>query len=137
AVCASVSRIVVDAVDSAGEAGGVAWSVGTSPLSVLRLSGGDNVFRGLVLKGTRGLSPPRQLDTLVITGGTAQRNRIEQCVILGPTSGDGVSVDHDAGQPEGLGDNVIAASRIACAKDRGIKVDYGGVVTIEQSCVHD
>jgi len=53
AFCFTGDRIVVDALDHLGEPGGVIWSVGTRNISLLRLLGSENVFRGLVLAGRR------------------------------------------------------------------------------------
>jgi len=74
-----------------------------------------------------------------MTGARARRDRIEQSIFLGPTCGDTVSVDTDAGQPDdaGPGDNVIVDGRITSAADKGVKVDFGGFLTIERTCLHD
>src|SRR5438552_11768761 len=49
------------------------------------------------------------------------------------------NVDSDAGQPDddGPGDNVIVDGRITNAADKGVKVDFGGFLTIERTCLHD
>src|SRR5262249_59531902 len=64
---------------------------------------------------------------------------VEQWVVIGPRCGDAVSVEKGAGAPdaEGPGDNVVVASEIKNAKDKGVKVSVGGYATIERSCVHD
>ena len=175
ALCFTGSRVVVDALDADGEPGAVVWSVGTRALSLLRVYGSDNVFRGLLFEGSRTqqnsaqptcpyapaqptcpdptrpncpdpakpdcptTKPDCQVDTVAITGSKARRNRIEHSLVVGPTCGDALSVDSDAGQPDdqGPGDNVIVESRITGAADRGVKVDFGGFATIERSCLHD
>ena len=175
ALCFTGSRVVVDALDADGEPGAVVWSVGTRALSLLRVYGSDNVFRGLLFEGSRTqqnsaqptcpyapaqptcpdptrpncpdpakpdcpiTKPDCQVDTVAISGSKARRNRIEHSLVVGPTCGDALSVDSDAGQPDdqGPGDNVIVESRITGAADRGVKVDFGGFATIERSCLHD
>src|SRR5206468_3775423 len=140
-VCFLGDRIVVDALDRSAQPGGVILSVGTCGRQVLRLYGSDNVLRGLVFEGSRkpNPKPPCQVDTVAMTGARARRNRIEQSLFVGPTCGDTVSVDSDAGQPDddGPGDNVIVDGRITNAADKGVKVDFGGFLTIERTCLHD
>src|SRR6185369_10353456 len=65
--------------------------------------------------------------------------RLEQCLVIGPTHGDAVSVSNDAGEPENgtSGDNVIDASELTGARDKGMKVTTGGHVTVRETCVHD
>src|SRR5438094_2429552 len=126
-VCFLGDRIVVDALDRSAQPGGVILSVGTCGRQVLRLYGSDNVLRGLVFEGSRkpNPKPPCQVDTVAMTGARARRNRIEQSLFVGPTCGDTVSVDSDAGQPDddGPGDNVIVDGRITNAADKGVKDD--------------
>src|SRR5438876_4857579 len=140
-VCFLGDRIGVDALDRSAQPGGVILSVGTCGRQVLRLYGSDNVLRGLVFEGSRkpNPKPPCQVDTVAMTGARARRNRIEQSLFVGPTCGDTVSVDSDAGQPDddGPGDNVIVDGRITNAADKGGKVDCGGFLTIERTCLHD
>ncbi|MFN8544475.1 MAG: right-handed parallel beta-helix repeat-containing protein [Candidatus Binatia bacterium] len=140
-LCFTGSRIVVDALDHAAAPGGVILSVDTCGRRLLRLYGSDNVLQGLTLEGSRKPDPvpPCQVDTLGITGPKARRNRIAQAVIFGPTCGDAVGTDDDAGQPDDVGsaDNVIESSRITGAADKGVKVDFGAHTTIAQSCLHD
>ena len=130
ALCFTGSRVVVDGLDQNGLPGAVVWSVDTRDLSVLRLYGADNVFRGIVFDGTQETAPTSQLDTITITGGDAHGNRIEQSVVRGPTGGDAVSVEATANN------NVIIDSELTRAADRGMKINAGGA-TIVGSCVHD
>src|SRR6185503_3213015 len=114
-------------------------SVGTCGSSLLRLYGGDNVLRGLVLRGSMHPAASVAVDTIAIAGATTRRNRLEQCIIEGPTLGDGVSIQEGAGGPDGNPDPEIAVIRgeVRGAEDKGIKVLSGGVVRVERSCVHD
>jgi hypothetical protein len=138
ALCFTGSRIVVDALDTQGERGGVIWSVGTRTLSLLRLYGRNNVFRGLVFAGSQSPTPVGQADTVVITGAAAQANRIERALVHGPTLGDAVSTDSGAGGPsDGSGTNVIDDSEVTGAEDKGLKVSTGAHLTLRRSCVHD
>jgi hypothetical protein len=110
--------------------------VDQQPLSVLRVYGSDDVFRGLVFDGTQMSSLTQQMDTVAITGASAQRNRIEQSMVNGPTKGDTVSVDTSAGG-EGDDANVVDACELTGAQDRGLKVTTGAHAVIRRSCVHD
>jgi hypothetical protein len=141
-LCLTGDRIVVDALDRNAQPGGVILSVGACGRQVLRLYGADDVLRGLVFEGSRKPSPTLpfcQVDTVSVTGEHARRNRIERSVILGPTCGDALSIDNDAGQPdaEGPEDDVVVDTRITGAQGKGVKVDFGGTGTIARSCVHD
>jgi hypothetical protein len=161
AICFGGSDVVVDGLDANAKPGSVVWSVGTSDLSVLRVYGSRNVFRGITFDGTTDPNLPstkQQHDTVALTGVRttgpfARRNRVEQSIILGPTYGDGLSVDRGAGQPECptgpcdpascsciAGDNLVIDSELTRAADRGMKVDGdldGAVATLANSCVHD
>lgn len=130
-LCFTGNRIVVDGLDLDARAGGVVLSVGTCARAVVRVSGGDNVLRGLVIEGSQAPSPASQLDVLAITGPGALRNLLEQSTIRGATSGDAVTV------ASGAIDNLIVASEITGAKDKGVKVVDGSAVRIERSCLHD
>jgi hypothetical protein len=139
AYCLEGSDITVDALDDDGQPGGVVLAIDACDNSVLRIYGSSNVLRGLVFQGSTDPSPAVPVDVVAIAGVTARRNRLEQCTVVGPTLGDGVSVQDDAGQPDGdpAPENVIAASEVHGAEDKGIKVAFGGVARIERSCVHD
>jgi len=155
AVCFRGSHVVVDALDENATPGAVTWSVGARDLSVLRLYGSDDVFRGITFVGsTRNACPAGQtscmgqVDTVTVTGAGARRNRFEQCDIVGPTyipglpspnRGDALSVDDGAGQPDadGPGDNVVIDSRVRRAADKGVKVDFDAYATIARTCIHD
>jgi hypothetical protein len=138
-LCFTGNRIVVDGLDADAQPGGVVLSVGVCGREVVRLYGSDNVLRGLVIEGTQQKGPAHQLDTVAITDARARRNRLEQLRIIGPTRGDAVSVAFGAGTSDDAGpaDNVIVASEISGAEDKGVKVVNGGVVRIERSCLHD
>src|SRR5262245_4733963 len=141
--CLVGDRIVVDALDRDARPGGVVLSVDTCGRGLLRIYGADNVVRGLTLQGSRKPNPTGQCqaDTLAITGARARRNRIEQVTVFGPTCGDAVSSDHDAGTTDENGapdpDNVVVQSRITGAADKGVKVDFGAHARIERTCLHD
>jgi hypothetical protein len=138
ALCFTGSRIVVDALDARAERGAVVWSVGTRGLSLLRVYGSDNVFRGLVLAGSRQPGPSKQLDTVAFAGPAARRNRIEQSLVFGPTLGDAASAGNGAGQGGGGADaNVLDGCEITGAEDKGLKVTTGALVEMRRSCVHD
>ncbi len=139
-ICFRGSGIVVDGLDRNAAPGAVVWSVGARNVSLLRVYGSDNVFRGLVFSGSQTPIPDPtmpcdaqgflQVDSVAFTGPDARGNAIEQSVVLGPSCGDGISVD------SGAIENAVRASRIAGAQDRGLKADSGSV-TIAGSCVHD
>jgi hypothetical protein len=136
AYCFEGSRITVDALDDDGRPGGVVVGIGSCNNSVMRIYGNDDVVRGLVLNG--GTQGPIEVDTVVIAGPSARRNRLEQCRIQGPAAGDGVSVEDQAGASQNAtAANVIADSEVFGAQDKGIKVVGGGIVRVERSCVHD
>jgi hypothetical protein len=139
AYCFEGSRVTVDGLDDDGLSGGVVLEVGTCQRSLLRVYGSDDVLRGIELRGSSDMSPTIPVDTIAFTGPAALRNRLEQCTIVGPTDGDGVSVERDAGQPDGATsrENAIVASEVHGAEDKGIKVVDGGVLRLERSCLHD
>jgi len=132
-LCVGDGDIVIDALDAHGRPGGVVLSAGDRPISVLRVYGSDVVIRGLALVGTS-LATSGQLDTVAFSGPQAHRNRLEQCIVTGPASGDAVSVDGGAGE---AGANVIVDSEIAFAQKRGVTVSTGGRAVVERTCVHD
>jgi hypothetical protein len=139
ALCFRHSRIVVDGLDRDAKPGAVVWSVGTQPESVLRVYGSENVFRGIVFQGSAAevIDPttcgeeggPPQADTVALTGPEAHDNTLDQCLVLGPTCGDGIGVDNGAAH------NFVTDSRITGAQDKGLKANAGSV-TIQNSCVH-
>ncbi len=139
ALCLDGSRLVVDALDPRGERGGVVLAVGTRAISLIRLYGSDDVLRGLVLQGSTDPNPASQADTVAMAGASARRNRLEDCLVYGPTRGDAVSVSSDAGKPDGgaPADNVLDGCELTGARDKGMKVTTGGHVTVRESCVHD
>jgi hypothetical protein len=141
AYCFEGSRITVDALDDDGQPGGVVVGIGTCNNSVMRIYGSDDVVRGLVVNGfveNSGMQNTIEVDTVVIAGASARRNRLEQCRIQGPAKGDGVSVEDQAGaSQDATAANVIADSEVLGAQDKGIKVVGGGIVRVERSCVHD
>jgi hypothetical protein len=141
AICVAGNEVVVDGLDDDALPGAVVWSVGARPVALLRVTGAGNVFRGIVFDGSRvdvpdpetcgaAGSETLQRDTIAFVGSGATGNTVEQCVVLGPTCGDGVSVEQAAA------DNVIASTRITRAQDRGVKVNDGSA-TIVRSCIHD
>jgi Right handed beta helix region/Dictyostelium (slime mold) repeat len=131
ALCFAGSRVVVDALDDRGEPGGVILSVGTRALSVLRLYGSDDVFRGLVLAGSTNPGLVNQADTLVITGPAAQRNRFERTIVHGPAVGDALSTDGGAAA------NLVDACELTGAQKKGVNVTNGAEIVIRRSCIHD
>src|SRR5262245_15943797 len=136
--CLTGSGLVVDALDVLARPGGVILSVNLCTRSVLRVTGSDNVLRGLELQGSMKTAQDTALDTIAFSGRGAQRNRIEHCIVHGPTNGDAVSVESTVGTPAGSGnDNVVADSEITGAEDRGIKVTTGAYASIVNSCIHD
>jgi hypothetical protein len=136
ALCITDSGIVIDALDAQARWGAVHLSVDQQPLSVLRVYGSDDVFRGLVFDGSQMSSLTQQMDTVAFTGALALRNRLEQSMVNGPTRGDTVSVDTSAGG-EGDDANVVDACELRGAQDRGLKVTTGAHAVIRGSCVHD
>jgi hypothetical protein len=136
ALCFAGSRVVVDALDGRAERGGVVWSVGTRPLALLRLYGSDDVFRGLVLAGSRDPVPLVQMDTVAIVGPGAARNRLEHSLVTGPSSGDTVSAQSGAGSSV-QDATVIEGCELIGAEDKGLKVTTGAYAALRRSCVHD
>ncbi len=141
ALCLTGSHLVIDGLDGDAQPGAVVWSVGTRAVSLLRVTGADNVLRGIVFDGSGADVPdpatcgeddggPLQRDTIAIVGAAAQGNTIEESVVLGPTCGDAVSVE------QGAAGNVVVATRVTRAQDRGVKVN-DGALTIQRSCIHD
>lgn len=134
AFCFTGSRVVVDALDRLGRRGAVALRTGTCRRSLMRLYGSDNVLRGLELRGSEYVDSTIPLDTIAFTGEGAQGNRLEQSVVIGPTRGDGVSVEAGAGQDD---PNVVLATEVRGAEDKGIKVTTLAQAHVQDSCVHD
>ncbi|HXJ32639.1 MAG TPA: right-handed parallel beta-helix repeat-containing protein [Candidatus Eisenbacteria bacterium] len=137
--CLEGSDVTVDALDNDALPGAVVVDAGTCTRSLLRIYGSDNVLRGLVLRGSQKQSPVTAIDTIAISGLGARRNRLEECTVVGPTLGDAISVEANAGAPDGLPDpeNVITGGEITGAEDKGIKVVGGGMAHVERSCIHD
>ncbi len=136
--CFSGSRVVVDALDADGLRGAVVLRTGTCERSLMRMLGSDNVLRGLELRGSEQPNSLIPVDTIAITGAGALRNRIEQCIVRGPTLGDGISMDTNAGAPGGAAsENVVVDTEVFGAEDKGIKITSEAHGTILESCVHD
>jgi len=138
-LCVGGDRLVIDGLDHDARPGGVILSVDTCQIRTMRAYGSDDVFRGLVFRGSQKTDPDQgfDADTVALSGSRARRNRLEQSIVYGPTAGDGVAVDDGAGQPDdGTGANVIVDSEISGARDKGVKID-DGVAVIARSCVHD
>jgi hypothetical protein len=129
--CFAASRVTVDALDGDALPGAVELDVGPCQRSLLRMYGRDNVLRGLVLRGGGNGAPTIPVDTIAITGAAAIGNRVEQCRIVGPTQGDGLSVE------QGASAVWVIQTEVLGAEDKGIKVTTGGEATIAESCVHD
>ena len=144
AYCLDGARVTVDALDDDGLPGSVGLSVGSCDNSLLRIYGVDNVLRGLVLEGYRRVPAVPQMgdkavDTVAIAGLASGGNRLEQCTVIGPILGDGISVEGESSQA-GAGtapENTIAETEVRDAEDKGIKVDFGGTARIERTCIHD
>jgi hypothetical protein len=132
--CLTGSNVVVDALDALARPGGVILSVNRCTRSVLRIVGSDNVLRGLELHGSANDAADTPLDTLAISGSGAQHNRIERCIVRGPTNGDAIEVEAGAGTQD---DTVVDHSEITDAADKGVKVTTGGHAQVVDSCVHD
>lgn len=138
-ICLDASRIVVDALDDRGEPGAAVLTIGKCATSLMRIVGSDNTLRGLDLVGSLKTDPTIPLDTLVFSGATARRNRLEHAIVRGPTMGDGVSIEGGAGAPDGAtaADIVLEDTTIMGAEDKGVKVRDGSHLTVADSCVHD
>jgi len=136
ALCFTGSRVVVDALDATASPGAVALAVGTRALSVLRIYGEANVFRGLVFRGSQNSAPTVQMDTIDMTGAGARANHLEQSVVVGPTMGDAIGLDAAAGA-DGDDANVVDGCEVSGARDKGIKVTFGAHLVVERSCIHD
>lgn len=136
--CFAGSRVVVDGIDADAKRGGVILRTGTCERSLMRILGSDNVFRGLEFRGSEQPNSPIPIDTIAITSATAKRNRLEQCIVRGPTRGDGISIEESAGAPGGVAsENVIVDTEVLGAEDKGIKITSQAHATILESCVHD
>src|SRR5262249_12495102 len=71
-------------------------------------------------------------------GAGSRRNRLERCIVHGPTNGDGVGTEGGAGTPDGNdGENVIEDCEISGAEDKGVKVASGSHLIVRRSCIHD
>jgi hypothetical protein len=140
-LCLMGNRLVVDALDADGAPGAVVLMARTCQTRLLRVYGHDVVLRGLVFQGSQFPYPDPvpidclQADTVDVLGATALRDRIERCVIDGPTCGDAVAVEQDAGQPDA--DITIVDSTLRGAEDRGLKVSTSAYATLATSCVAD
>lgn len=134
AFCFTGSRVVVDALDRLGRGGAVALRTGTCRRSLMRVYGSDNVLRGLELRGSEFVDSTIPLDTIAFTGEGAQGNLLDASVVIGPTRGDGISVEAGAGQET---PNVVRATEVRGAEDKGIKVTTLADALVENSCVHD
>lgn len=141
AICLDGDQVTVDGLDDDAEPGAVVWSVGMRPVTVLRIAGARNVLEGIVFEGSQTDVPDPdtcgepgsgslQRDTVAIVGAEAIDNSIYQCVVRGPTCGDGISVAQEAAF------NVIWSTRVTGAQDRGVKANDGSVL-VERSCIHD
>ncbi len=136
--CFAGSRVVVDALDVDAKRGGVILRTGTCERSLMRILGSDNVFRGLEFRGSEQPNSPIPIDTLAITSANAKRNRLEQCIVRGPTRGDAISLEESSGAPGGLAsENVVVDTEVVGAEDKGIKITSQAHATILESCIHD
>jgi hypothetical protein len=134
-VCLDGSRVVVDGLDDRGETGAVRLAIGRCATSLIRITGGDNVLRGLELVGSIKANPSIALDTVAVSGETARGNRLDSVIVHGPSMGDGISVEGPNGS--GTADVVVAASIVMGAEDKGVKVRDDSQVTVTDSCIHD
>ena len=136
--CFAGSNVVVDALDGLGRPGGVVVAIGKCERSIFRITGADNVLRGLELRGSVKPPPGPEADSIVFAGEAARGNRLERCVVRGPTTGDVVSIEDGAGAPGGPGNqNVLLGCEIMGAEGKGVKVTTGAHATIVDGCVHD
>jgi hypothetical protein len=134
-VCLDGSRVVVDALDDRGQPGAVVLAVGKCATSLMRITGSDNVLRGLDLLGSMKGGPNFALDTVAVSGGDARGNRLESLIVRGPTLGDGISVEGPDGS--GPAEVTVTDTIVMNAEDKGVKVRDGARVTITDSCIHD
>ncbi|MCW5891657.1 MAG: right-handed parallel beta-helix repeat-containing protein [bacterium] len=134
AFCFTGSRVVVDGLDRLGRRGAVVLRTGTCRRSLMRVYGSDNVLRGLELLGSEYVGSTIPLDTIAFTGEGAQGNLLDQTLVVGPTRGDGISVEAEAGQSAA---NVVLATEVRGAEDKGIKVTTLARAQVRDSCVHD
>ena len=136
--CLDASNVVVDGLDALGRSGGVVVRIGKCQRSIFRVNGANNVLRGLVLRGSEKPPPASEVDSIVFAGAGALGNRVEQCIVQGPTQGDAITVANQAGAPGGAGnDNVIVASEVTGAEGKGVKVTAGAHLALVDSCLHD
>src|SRR5205085_11024119 len=96
-LCLSGADLVIDGRDADARTGGVILSIGNRAAPVVRVYGARVVLRGLVFQGSTAGGLSAQADTVAITGAGADGSRVEQCLVRGPTRGDGVSVEATAG----------------------------------------
>ena len=137
AICLTGSRLVIDGLDATAEPGAVTLSVGQRAVALLRVFGSDNVLRGLVFEGSTLPGLSTQADTVSFVGAGARRNRLEKSIVHGPSNGDSVSAETDAGGSQAFDDNVVDGCEVTGAEDRGLKVTTGARLTVRQSCIHD
>ncbi|MEO6029537.1 MAG: right-handed parallel beta-helix repeat-containing protein [Candidatus Binatia bacterium] len=134
-LCLAGSDVIVDGLDADARTGAVILSIGNRAAPVARVYGARTVLRGLVFQGSTAGALSAQADTVAITGAGADGSRIEQCLVRGPTRGDGVSVEAAAGR-DGVA-ITIADSEITGAAGVGVKVTTDARANVERSCLHD
>jgi hypothetical protein len=106
---------------------------GGLPIGVLSITGAHNHIIGLRLRD----AGEGNRDALNISGPQAEANIVEQVIVDGATSADGIGIDQSAGTDFAESANVVWNCEVRGAADKGIKVTTGSHARIENCWVHD
>jgi len=131
-LCLVGDRLVLDGRGEDGRRGARLVAGAMDPL--LRIYGSDVEIRGFVLEGSQAASA-NQADTVDFMH-TARRSAVVDCLVLGPSAGDGVGAQCAAGGS--LDDaNLVIDSEIRGARDKGVKVTGDAWQVVSRTCVRD
>lgn len=123
----------IDARDALGLAGNRGVDVQEMAFGGLSIGGARNHLIGLRLRNAGG----QDRDLVRVAGARASGNVLEDLVVEGPATGDGIGVDDGAGSGFGAAATVIRGCEISGVGDKGVKVTTGAFARIESSHVHD
>jgi hypothetical protein len=129
AYCWTGSGLVLDALDSNAEPGGIVLSeADPGNDDLIRISGHGNVIRGIDLMGNQHAT--QQADVIAFDG-AASGNRVEDVLVEGAAQGDGVSAQCNSH------DNLVLRASVRQANDKGVKVTDGARLLVADSCISD
>src|SRR5262249_8885788 len=127
AYCWTASGLVLDALDSNAEPGGVVLSqADPGNDDLIRISGHGNVIRGIDLSGNQNAT--LQADVITFDDAAAG-NRVEDVLVEGAGHGDGVSAQCNSH------DNLVRRASVRQANDKGVKVTDGAQLLVADSCI--